>query len=115
MRQQRSGRLLKNDYRALRPAGGYVPRGEKTVSPSCSLPENYCIPSLAWAKIRTEDLNIPTWQYVFARRQEPMGAMHGAEIPYAFRTLYNNPNPMFKYTEQDTRLMDIITVTGLTS
>ena len=34
--------------------------------------------------------------------------MHGAEIPYAFQTLYNNPNPMFKYTEQDTRLMDII-------
>jgi para-nitrobenzyl esterase len=60
---------------------------------------------LAWARIRTEDLNIPTWQYVFARRQEPYGAMHGMEIPYVFRTLGGT---RFKYTEQDIRLMDVI-------
>ncbi|NLO46953.1 MAG: carboxylesterase family protein [Clostridiales bacterium] len=88
---------------------GMYPGGEKTSESVMRLARDYWYARhLAWAKIRTEDLKIPTWQYVFARRQEPMGAMHGAEIPYAFQTLYNNPNPMFKYTEQDTRLMDII-------
>jgi para-nitrobenzyl esterase len=85
------------------------PGGEKTPDSVMRLARDYWYARhLAWAKIRTEDLNIPTWQYVFARRQEPFGAMHGAEIPYAFRTLFKNPNPKTKYTEQDSMLMDIV-------
>lgn len=42
---------------------------------------------LAWARIRTEEYGLPLWQYVFARANGPMGAGHGAEIPYIFRTI----------------------------
>ena len=42
---------------------------------------------LAWAKTRTQDYQLPTWQYVFARRLGPAGAFHGAEMPYTFGTL----------------------------
>ncbi len=42
---------------------------------------------LAWAKIRTSEYNLPTWEYVFGRRLNERGAFHGMEIPYTFRSL----------------------------
>ena len=47
---------------------------------------------LSWAKIRVSEYALPTWQYVFARRLGPMGAFHGAEIPYTFGTLSAPPD-----------------------
>ena len=62
--------------------------------------------TLAWAKIRSSEYGLPTWQYVFGRRLSPMGAFHGMEIPYTFETL--NIEPEFgrrlPYTEEDQAL-----------
>ena len=65
---------------------------------------------LAWAKIRSGDFGLPTWQYVFARRLGPMGAFHGAEIPYAFGTLNVEPDwgERLPYTEEDHELSRLI-------
>ena len=65
---------------------------------------------LAWAKIRSGDYGLPTWQYVFGRRLTPMGAFHGMEIPYAFGTIhvkseFGRPIP---YTEEDDALSCLI-------
>ena len=65
---------------------------------------------LAWARIRSLDYGLPTWQYVFARRLTPMGAAHGMEIPYAFGNLDARPDFGFAqpYTEEDRGLSDLI-------
>ena len=65
---------------------------------------------LGWTKIRSEDLGLPTWQYVYARKDGKMGAMHGAEIPYVFRTLdiAETGKRRLPYEEGDYKLMDII-------
>jgi len=41
---------------------------------------------LAWAKLRVEKYDLPTWQYVFSRRLGKRGANHGMEMPYVFDT-----------------------------
>jgi len=46
---------------------------------------------LAWAKIRSGDFGLPTWQYVFSRRLTEAGAFHGMEMPYTFQTLDAEP------------------------
>ena len=58
---------------------------------------------LAWAKIRSGDYGLPTWEYVFGRRLGPMGAYHGMEIPYTFGTLDAEPEfgRRLPYTEED--------------
>ena len=65
---------------------------------------------LAWAKIRALDFGLPTWQYVFARRLGPMGASHGAEIPYAFGNLDAKPDfgPPHSYSPEDRTLSSLI-------
>ncbi len=65
---------------------------------------------LAWAKIRTENYHLPTWQYVFARRLGPMGAHHGAEIPYVFDNLDAVPDfgTRTDYTEEDRKLAGLM-------
>ncbi len=65
---------------------------------------------LAWAKIRAVDQGLPTWQYVFARRLGPMGASHGAEIPYAFGNLDAKLDFGFahEYTREDRALSALI-------
>ncbi len=58
---------------------------------------------LAWAKIRSGDYGLPTWEYVFGRRLGPMGAYHGMEIPYTFGTLDAEPDfgRKLPYTDED--------------
>ena len=65
---------------------------------------------LAWAKIRTSEYNLPTWQYVFARRLDERGAFHGAEIPYTFGTLQRMEElgSTLPYTEDDAALSDLM-------
>ena len=47
---------------------------------------------LIWARIRSREYSLPSWEYVFARRLTPQGAFHGMEIPYAFGTLDAEPD-----------------------
>lgn len=65
---------------------------------------------LAYAHIRSEDYNLSTWQYVYARKDGDFGAMHGAEIPYVFRTLdaCETGKRRLPYEKGDYQLMDII-------
>ena len=66
--------------------------------------------TLAWANIRAGDYGIPTWQYVFARRLGPMGASHGAEIPYVFDNLDAVPDfgRRPEYTAEDRALAQLM-------
>lgn len=63
---------------------------------------------LAWARIRTEDYGLPLWQYVFARADGEMGAMHGAEIPYTFRNIDRAGMGRREYSEEDRAYMEVI-------
>lgn len=65
---------------------------------------------LAWARIRTEQNHLPTWQYVFSRKDGEGGAQHGAEIPYVFRTMEKGETGVHRtpYTEEDYRFMEMI-------
>ena len=65
---------------------------------------------LAWAKIRSNDYGIPTWEYVFGRRLGPMGAFHGMEIPYTFATLDKEPDfgRKLPYTPEDEALSKLM-------
>lgn len=64
----------------------------------------------AWARIRSEDLKLPTWHYVFSRADGERGAQHGDEIPYIFRTLGSFRHPMRAndYSEDDFKFADVI-------
>ncbi len=65
----------------------------------------------AWARIRTEAYNLPTWFYVFSRADGDLGAQHGAEIPYIFRTLDRIEPSIFytpHYTAEDYAFADQI-------
>ncbi len=65
---------------------------------------------LAWAKIRSIDYGLPTWQYVFARRLTEAGAFHGMEMPYTFQTLDAVPwsGRRLPYTDEDRALSELM-------
>ena len=65
---------------------------------------------LAWAKIRSIDFGLPTWQYVFARRLTEAGAFHGMEMPYTFQTLDAVPwsGRRLPYTDDDRVLSELM-------
>ena len=65
----------------------------------------------AWARIRTEEHNLPTWFYVYNRADGDIGAQHGAEIPYIFRTLDRievGVRHTVPYTDEDYAFMERI-------
>jgi len=86
------------------------PQGENPRAVTMRLARDYWYGRhLAWVKIRTENLKLPTWQYVFARKDRERGAQHGMEIPFVFRTLETcATGEMSEYTTGDYALMDII-------
>ncbi len=65
---------------------------------------------LVWARIRSRDYSLPTWEYVFARRLTPQGAFHGMEIPYTFSTLDAEPDfgAPLPYTQEDCELSELM-------
>ncbi len=61
---------------------------------------------LVWARIRSREYGLPSWEYVFARRLTAQGAFHGMEIPYTFSTLDAEPDfgKPLPYTSDDRQL-----------
>ncbi|MBR6322496.1 MAG: carboxylesterase family protein, partial [Lachnospiraceae bacterium] len=88
----------------------YADRGDLNAQAGALAVDYWYARHLAWAKIRAEYYQLPTWQYVFARRLGPMGAFHGAEIPYTFGNLdrmqgFGHP---LDYTVEDTALSKLM-------
>ena len=65
---------------------------------------------LVWARIRSREQSLPTWEYVFARRLTLQGAFHGMEIPYTFGTLDAEPDfgAPLPYTDEDRELSELM-------
>lgn len=63
---------------------------------------------LAWAKIRSIDYGLPTWQYVFFRGIGSRGAIHSLELPYVFQTLGRQGAMRAQCTEKDYMLSEIM-------
>jgi len=105
------------------PAGDYInrivsmlglpedlyPAGERAAESAGRLCNDYWYARhLAWARIRSIDYGLPTWQYVFHRGTETTGAMHGLELPYVFQTLGKEGVARAQCTDKDHALSEIM-------
>ncbi len=92
------------------PGDLYADKGDINAQAAALAVDYWYARHLSWAGIRVSEYALPTWQYVFARRLGPMGAFHGAEIPYTFGTLTSPPDfgKPLPYTQEDFVLSDLM-------
>jgi len=92
------------------PSDLYAGEGDINSQANALAREYWYARHLVWARIRSREQGLKTWQYVFARKLTDNGAFHGMEIPYAFNNLDAGPDvgAPIPYEKEDYELSDLI-------